>query len=159
MDAARADGLGGTGGCRRVGVVSDLRELFQPGAIRAATRSVRSAARRTRDRRAAGARERLGRRKRGDAWTHAADAAEMPVEQSAALVCVASTRGVVIPPSLVLILLADAMMRAHTEAVNATGASARIVNTQNIFVGALVPAAMLTCLFAVVAWTTTRRDA
>ena len=33
----------------------------------------------------------------------------------------ASTLGVVVPPSLVLILLADAMMRAHTEAVNATG--------------------------------------
>ena len=87
------------------------------------------------------------------------DAAEMPAEQSAALVCVASTLGVVIPPSLVLILLADAMMRAHTEALNATGASARIVNTQEIFVGALVPAAMLICLFAVVAWTTTRRRA
>lgn len=31
--------------------------------------------------------------------------------------------GVVIPLSLVLILLGDAMMRAHTEAVNITGAS------------------------------------
>jgi len=40
------------------------------------------------------------------------------------------------------------MMHAHTEAVNATGASARTVNTQNIFVGALVPAAMLICLSA-----------
>ena len=41
------------------------------------------------------------------------DAAGMPAEKSAALVCVASTLGVVVPPSLVLILLSDAMMRAH----------------------------------------------
>lgn len=72
-------------------------------------------------------------------------------ERSAALVCVASTMGVVVPPSLVLILLSDAMMRAHTEAVNATGLAARIINTQDLFVGALVPAAMLLALYVVVA--------
>ena len=44
----------------------------------------------------------------------------MPPERAAALVCVASTLGVIVPPSLVLILLGDAMMRAHTEAVNIT---------------------------------------
>src|SRR5437899_11857862 len=44
----------------------------------------------------------------------------VPAPQSTALVCVASTLGVVIPPSLVLILLGDAMMRAHTEAANVT---------------------------------------
>jgi TRAP-type mannitol/chloroaromatic compound transport system permease large subunit len=65
------------------------------------------------------------------------DQAGLPGPRSAALVCVASTLGVVVPPSLVLILLADAMMRAHTEATNATGAAVRIVNTQDIFVGAL----------------------
>ena len=37
----------------------------------------------------------------------------MPAPESTALVCVASTLGVVIPPSLVLILLGDAMMRAQ----------------------------------------------
>ena len=63
--------------------------------------------------------------------------------RAAALVCAASTLGVVVPPSLVLILLGDAMMRAHTEAVNATHASMRIVNTQDVFVGALVPAAIV----------------
>jgi TRAP-type C4-dicarboxylate transport system permease large subunit len=34
------------------------------------------------------------------------DAQAMPSERSAALVCMASTLGVVVPPSLVLILLA-----------------------------------------------------
>jgi len=36
-------------------------------------------------------------------------------------IAVASTLGVVIPPSLVLILLGDAMLSAHTMAVSATG--------------------------------------
>jgi len=73
-------------------------------------------------------------------------------ERGAALVCVASTLGVVIPPSLVLILLGDAMMRAHTEAVNVTHAAMRIVNTQDVFVGALGPAGLLFALTALVAW-------
>ena len=81
----------------------------------------------------------------------------VPTDKSAALVCVASTLGVVVPPSLVLILLADAMMRAHTEAVNATGIATRIVNTQDIFVGALVPALILLLLYAGVAWWNNRR--
>ena len=70
-------------------------------------------------------------------------ASGMAPERGAALVCVASTMGVVIPPSLVLILLGDAMMRAHTEATNLTRESVRIINTQDVFVGALVPAAIL----------------
>ena len=80
------------------------------------------------------------------------DAAGMPAEKSAALICVASTLGVVVPPSLVLILLSDAMMRAHTEALNATGASVRIINTQDVFAGALVPAAILLAMYVVVTW-------
>ena len=80
------------------------------------------------------------------------DAAGMPAEKSAALVCVASTLGVVVPPSLVLILLSDAMMRAHTEALNATGAAVRIINTQDVFAGALVPAAILLAMYVVVTW-------
>src|SRR5258707_3831567 len=76
----------------------------------------------------------------------------MPAAESTALVCVASTLGVVIPPSLVLILLGDAMMRAHTEATNVTKEMVRIVNTQDIFRGALVPAAMFLALCLVVAW-------
>ena len=80
------------------------------------------------------------------------DAQAMPSERSAALVCMASTLGVVVPPSLVLILLGDAMMRAHTEALNLTRESARIINTQDVFVGALIPAGLLLLLAAVLTW-------
>ncbi|CAN5922942.1 TRAP transporter large permease subunit [soil metagenome] len=81
----------------------------------------------------------------------------VPAAQSTALVCVASTLGVVIPPSLVLILLGDAMMRAHTEAAHATKAMVRIVNTQDIFRGAVVPAVMFLALCLLVAWLLGRR--
>jgi tripartite ATP-independent transporter DctM subunit len=56
-----------------------------------------------------------------------------------AIVAVASTLGVLVPPSLVLILLSDAMLAAHTIAVTATGRADRVVNTQDIFHAALVP--------------------
>ena len=85
------------------------------------------------------------------------------VAQSAALTCISSTLGVVIPPSLVLILLGDAMLRAHTEAINFTGVSAsmttsmRIINTQDVFHGAMIPAAMLLSLCALVTWLVHRR--
>jgi tripartite ATP-independent transporter DctM subunit len=85
------------------------------------------------------------------------DARGVPAAESTALVCVASTLGVVIPPSLVLILLGDAMMRAHTEATNVTKAMVRIVNTQDIFRGALVPAALFLGLCLLVAWLLGRR--
>ena len=80
------------------------------------------------------------------------DASAIPTERGAALVCVASTLGVVVPPSLVLILLGDAMLRAHTEAVNATGQAARIINTQDVFRGALPPAAILLLFCVLIAW-------
>ncbi|HYL71788.1 MAG TPA: TRAP transporter large permease subunit, partial [Candidatus Dormibacteraeota bacterium] len=79
--------------------------------------------------------------------------------RSLAIVCVASTLGVVVPPSLVLILLADAMMRAHTEAINATGIMARVINTQDIFHGTLVPAVLFLALCCLLAWRIGRRDA
>ena len=67
--------------------------------------------------------------------------------------CVSSTLGVVIPPSLVLLLLGDAMMRAHTEAVNLSGLAVRIVNTQDVMRAALVPGALVLVLsMAWVAW-------
>src|SRR5581483_9282722 len=69
-----------------------------------------------------------------------------------AVIAMASTLGVVIPPSLVLILLGDAMLRAHTEAVNITGRAARIINTQDVFRGALVPAAAILVLALVITW-------
>ena len=87
------------------------------------------------------------------------DAQAMPSERSAALVCMASTLGVVVPPSLVLILLGDAMMRAHTEALNLTHESVRIINTQDVFIGALVPAGLLLLLAVVLTWRLGRRDA
>jgi tripartite ATP-independent transporter DctM subunit len=83
----------------------------------------------------------------------------VPAGRGLAVVCVASTLGVVVPPSLVLILLGDAMMRAHTEAVNATGVAARIINTQDMFRGALVPAGLFLTLCLLVAWWLGRRDA
>ena len=84
---------------------------------------------------------------------HLDDAGVAPT-RSAALVCVASTLGVVVPPSLVLILLADTMMRAHTEALNITGKATRIINTQDVFSGALLPAALLLALYVAVTWAT-----
>lgn len=65
-----------------------------------------------------------------------------------AIVAVASTLGVLVPPSLVLILLSDAMLSAHTIAVTATGRTDRVVNTQDIFHAALVPGGifLLLCL-------------
>jgi tripartite ATP-independent transporter DctM subunit len=82
----------------------------------------------------------------------------VPDERAAAVICTASTFGVVIPPSLVLILLGDAMLRAHTEAVNVTHQSVRIINTQDLFRGALVPALMFFALCLIVTWWSGRRD-
>ena len=74
-----------------------------------------------------------------------------------AAVAVASTLGVVIPPSLVLILLGDAMLNAHTIAVTATGRADRVINTQDVFHGALGPAALSLVLTIGVAWLVGRR--
>lgn len=79
-------------------------------------------------------------------------ASGMDPEKSAALLTVASTLGVVIPPSLVLILLGDAMLRAHTEAINITHQAQRIINTQDIFHGALLPAGLLLSLYLLITW-------
>lgn len=73
--------------------------------------------------------------------------------ETAATLCVASTLGVVIPPSLVLLLLGDAMMRAHTEALNASHATTRIINTQDVVRAGIVPGAMvLVAALAIAAW-------
>jgi tripartite ATP-independent transporter DctM subunit len=79
-----------------------------------------------------------------------------------AVLALASTLGVVVPPSLVLILLGDAMMSAHTVAIAANSksalagvasgaASVRIVNTQDIFYAAALPALMVIVLCATAA--------
>jgi TRAP-type mannitol/chloroaromatic compound transport system permease large subunit len=73
--------------------------------------------------------------------------------EAAATVCIASTLGIVIPPSLVLLLLGDAMMSAHTEALNLTHANLRIVNTQDVLQAAILPGlAVLVAAFAIAAW-------
>jgi len=72
-----------------------------------------------------------------------------------ALTAAAATIGVVVPPSLVLLLLGDAMMRAHTEASNlapAVFAEQRIINTQDVLHAALLPALAVVALWALVAW-------
>lgn len=72
-----------------------------------------------------------------------------------ALVSASSTIGVVVPPSLVLILLGDAMLRAHTEASNLPGfvlGTQRIINTQDVFHAALLPAGTVLALWLLVAW-------
>jgi len=76
-----------------------------------------------------------------------------------AAICAASTLGVVVPPSLVLILFGDAMMRAHIEALNITGQMTRVINTQDVFRGALLPAALLFGLFLLLGWWAGRRQA
>lgn len=69
-----------------------------------------------------------------------------------AVIAVASTLGVLVPPSLVLILLSDAMLSAHTSAVTATGRMDRVINTQDIFHAALVPAGIFLLLCIALAW-------
>jgi tripartite ATP-independent transporter DctM subunit len=76
----------------------------------------------------------------------------------AALIAVASTLGVVVPPSLVLILLGDAMLAAHTIAVTATGRDDRVINTQDVFHGALLPAGIYLVACLVIAWWFNRRE-
>src|SRR2546423_11735255 len=70
----------------------------------------------------------------------------VPEPTRAALVAVASTLGGVIPPSLVLILLGDAMLGAHTISVTTSGRTDRGINTQDIFHGALAPAGLVLVL-------------
>ncbi len=77
--------------------------------------------------------------------------------QGLATVCIASTLGVVVPPSLVLILLGGAMLDAHTVAMNLTGHITRAINTQDVFRGALHPAAIFLGLAAVLTWRMGRR--
>jgi tripartite ATP-independent transporter DctM subunit len=77
--------------------------------------------------------------------------------QRAAVIAAASTLGVVVPPSLVLILLGDAMMAAHTVAVTATGRDDRVINTQDVFHGALVPAALFLAACLAIAWVFNRK--
>src|ERR1019366_7909305 len=99
--------------------------------------------------------ERLCRRQcarplaRGGAAAHRR---RMPPATRDAVIAVASTLGVLVPPSLVLILLSDAMLNAHTLAVTATGRTDRVINTQDIFHAALLPAAIFLLLCFALCW-------
>ncbi len=79
-------------------------------------------------------------------------AAGLPAPLRHATVAVASTLGVVVPPSLVLILLGDAMLTAHTFAINATGRTDRVINTQDVLRSAIVPAALFLLLSLIAGW-------
>jgi tripartite ATP-independent transporter DctM subunit len=74
-----------------------------------------------------------------------------------AIVAVASTLGVLIPPSLVLILLSDAILSAHTIAVTQTGRTDRVINTQDVFHAALLPAGLFLVLCVGLAWLAGRK--
>src|ERR1700730_18431064 len=76
----------------------------------------------------------------------------IPAPDRHAIIAVASTLGVLVPPSLVLILLSDAMLSAHTMALTATGRSDRAVNTQDIFHAALVPGGIFLILCLALCW-------
>ncbi len=76
----------------------------------------------------------------------------IPAPHRHAIIAVASTLGVLVPPSLVLILLSDAMLSAHTIAVTTTGRTDRVVNTQDIFHAALVPGGIFLALCLALTW-------
>ena len=86
-----------------------------------------------------------------------ADAGWKPAPRTA-LIAAASTIGVVIPPSLVLIFLGDAMMGAHTLASGIARRTGQIINTQDVFRSALAPAMLLLLLWLVIAATSTRGE-
>ena len=81
-----------------------------------------------------------------------------PPAEAIGLLAVASTLGVVVPPSLVLILLGDAMLNAHTIALNVSHRSQQIINTQDVFRGALLPAALFVAGAALVVMLRSRRN-
>ena len=85
-------------------------------------------------------------------------ASGISLPRRAAVITVASTLGVVVPPSLVLILLGDAMLNAHTIAVTATGRDDRVINTQDVFHGALVPAGLYLVACLIIGWWFNRRS-
>src|SRR5262252_1916053 len=84
-------------------------------------------------------------------------ASGIALPRRAAIITVASTLGVVVPPSLVLILLGDTMLNAHTIAVTATGREDRVINTQDVFHGALAPAGLYLAACFLLGWWFNRR--
>ncbi len=87
------------------------------------------------------------------------DAEGVPPATRDAVIAVASTLGVLVPPSLVLILLSDAMLNAHSYALNETGRLDRVINTQDLFHAALAPSAIFLLLCIALAWRAGRHHA
>src|SRR6516165_9567088 len=85
-------------------------------------------------------------------------ASGISLPRRAAIITVASTLGVVVPPSLVLILLGDAMLNAHTIAVTVTARDDRVINTQDVFHGALVPAGLYFAACLIIGWCFNRQS-
>src|SRR5262249_23763209 len=76
----------------------------------------------------------------------------LPAALRHATIAVASTLGVVVPPSLVLILLGDAMLSAHTLAVTQSARVDRVINSQDVLRAAMVPAALFLLLSLAAGW-------
>jgi TRAP-type mannitol/chloroaromatic compound transport system permease large subunit len=86
--------------------------------------------------------------------------AHLDTARAVSIISVAATIGVVVPPSLVLLLLGDAMLLAHLEASRLPGylqAGQRIINTQDVMHAALLPALCVLALWALVAWRQARK--
>lgn len=80
--------------------------------------------------------------------------AAWPRPRATALLAAASTLGLLLPPSLVLLLCGEAMMRAHTEALGQLGSTAglaRVMNNQDLLAAAWRPALLVLLGFALVA--------
>jgi len=76
----------------------------------------------------------------------------VPPAKREAIIAVASTLGVLVPPSLVLILFSDAMLNAHTFAVTQSGRDDRVINTQDVFHAALPIAGIFLVMCLALAW-------
>lgn len=66
------------------------------------------------------------------------------------IIASSGTLGQIIPPSIVLILLADAIANASAQASSSLGGRAVSVSVQDLFSGALIPGLILVCLY--LAW-------
>src|SRR5262249_22642839 len=85
-------------------------------------------------------------------------AAGIPAGTRDAVIAVASTLGVLIPPSLVLILLSDAMLSVNTIAVTQLGRTDRVINTQDVSHAALLPSGIVLVLCTALAWFAGRKE-
>lgn len=62
-------------------------------------------------------------------------------------IAASGTLGQIIPPSIVLILLADAVSNAASQAANQMGNASFVVSVGDLFAGALIPGFLLVCLY------------